>query len=184
MALDATVAGASADSYLTVEEADALNDAQVAFSGSQAAAWAAADTSTKEALLRAATIDIDAYVRSGPIYISNQRLRFPRAIDVDADDAPFLHWRVTHATYEQAAYLLLNGRLIEGAARRRARGMFSFNEDDISGTLAIDPQVGLIAPQAEQLLAGLVPTAGTRAGGIGSVRVRSRYASPSTVTLP
>lgn len=183
MPLDATVGGASANSYLTIAEADALNANRLNYGDrSQAALWAAAVTDTKDDALISATDDIDAYVRTGAIWDADQRLRFPRAIDVDAAAVPFVPWKVKHAVFEQALYLLANQELLEQAQKRRARQMFSFSEGDVSGSIALDSQVGLLSAEAERLLGGYVQTATSRTR-IGSVRVRSKYAAPAAVTI-
>lgn len=76
MAIDATVGGASANSYLTVAAADA---AMVDYP--QAAAWAALSTPQKEALLKRGTRLIDRYTVWMPKKDAAQRLAFPRGID-------------------------------------------------------------------------------------------------------
>lgn len=169
MVLDATVGGSAANSYLSVATADLLNADRL---GSFADAWTAASTVTKEKALMQATADIDAFVRPGAVWDDDQLLLFPRLGDVDASAVPYLPSRVRQATYEQAVYLLVNVRFQEDAATRRARGMFSFNENDgLSGSIAIDGQLGLLAPRAEALLTAFVGTAG--GGYIGSMRVKS-----------
>lgn len=184
MALDATVAGESANSYLTVADADSLNAERL---GPQASTWAAAVNADKEKALIQATVDIDARVNVGVAYDDDQALRFPRAVDVDEANVAFIPTRIARATYEQAAYLLANSRLLDEAAARRARGMFSFSEEEgPSGSITLDGTIGLLAPRAEALLRafGLAGTPGVAGGGrIGSVRVRSRYAGPSYTSL-
>ena len=170
MVLDATVGGPAANSYLDVAAADLLNAER---RGSFAATWAAADTPTKEKALIQATADIDANVSAVPAWDADQLLLFPREIDVDDDDLPYLPARVKLATYEQAIYLVANITLLEDAARRRARGMFSFDEEGgPSGSIVLDGRVGLLAPRAEQLLGSIVATSGS-AGYVGSIRVKS-----------
>lgn len=170
MVLDATVGGSAANSYLDVAAADLLNADRL---GSFAATWAAADTTTKEKALIQATADIDANVRAVAPWHDDQLLLFPRSIDVDDDDLPFLPPRVRQATYEQAIYLVANIDLLEDAARRRARGMFSFDEEGgPSGSIVLDGRIGLLAPRADQLLSSFVATSGS-AGYVGSMRIKS-----------
>lgn len=174
MALDATVAGASANSYLTIDAADAHNDDR---NGPQAERWAAASTETKENALIEGAILIDSVVRASVPYSLAQALAFPRASDVDANDDPVLPPRLLLAAYEQAAYLVANAKLLDAAASRRARQMFSFDEDGISGQISLDPTLGLIAPKTQLLLNSLVATTGqTR---IGSVQLRSKIWQPT-----
>jgi len=80
MILDATPAGLSANSYLTVGAADSLAGADL---GSAAAAWLAAVTAQKEAALVRATREVNAYLRSSGIarYAAAQSLLYPRAVD-------------------------------------------------------------------------------------------------------
>lgn len=183
MPLDATVGGVNANSYLTVAEADALNLTRPNYgAGSEAARWTAATTTQKEQALISATDDIDAHIRVGLPWDNDQRLRFPRAIDINEADAAFVPWRVKHATYEQAVYLLANQAMLEQAAMRRARQLFSFDEDGLSGSVALNSQTGLLAPQAELLLAPLVQLSTSRTR-VGSIRVRSRYAEPLAVSV-
>lgn len=182
MALDATVGGESADSYIDVATADSLNADRL---GPQAARWAAAATADKEKALKQATVDIDARISIGLPWDDDQALRFPRAVDVDDLDAPFILPRIKRATYEQAAYLLSNIELLDDAARRRARGLFSFDEDDLSGTLAVSGQLGLLAPAAEALLAGFIATTAESGASrrVTSMKVHSRYSRPTVASL-
>lgn len=172
MALDTTVGGAAADSYLTVAEADALaGSLRFPF----ATEWIAeTDQPTKEAKLRQAAIDIGAYVRVGAPYLVGQALTFPRETDLDASDDPLIPGAVQRAQAMQAAYLLENAKTIENAATRRARGMFSFSDDDGSGSIAIDPTVGLLSPSAEAELRSIAFGRGLAAG---TIRVRTSYNS-------
>ena len=76
MTLDATPAGEDADSYLTLADADALAGADL---GPEATTWITADVGLKEAALRRAAREIDAYVATGwPPFDGDQALVFPR----------------------------------------------------------------------------------------------------------
>lgn len=170
MALDATVAGASADSYITVAEADAFAAVRL---GRFAEQWrdAATTTDTKEDALKQATSDLDAFVRVTAPYSDLQALVFPRAVDIDASDVAYIPRRVKEACYEQAAYVLATAELQDDAAERRARGLFSFQEDSgTGGTIAVDADFGRLAPRAHQLLESVFIT---RSALAGSSRVRS-----------
>lgn len=172
MVLDATVAGASADSYITVAEADAFAAVRL---GRFAEKWRAAATTAdnKEDALKQATSDVDAFVRLGSRYSDLQALAFPRSTDYTGTppaETALIPRRVREATYEQAAFLLTVAPLQDDFAERRARGLFSFNEDNVSGSLASSPEFGRMAPRAEQLLRSVVVT---RSAFVGSVPVRS-----------
>jgi hypothetical protein len=180
VALDATVAGASANSYLTLEAAAALNAERL---GPQAARWSAASETDRIKALISASVYIDAAVRTGLRYISTQRLVFPRAVDVLAG-VPFIPLDVQRATFEQALHLLSNAHLMDDNAARRARGMFQFDEQGgPSGTLAIDGAIGLLSPMAQFFLKRVVPLTGSGSGRVSSVRIHSRYSRPRAGTL-
>jgi hypothetical protein len=131
VALDATVAGASADSYLTVDEADAFARTLDAITGAE---WLEATLDDKERTLRAATLDVSE--TRAPAFSVAQALLYPRAIDAAGDPAvPFLPQSLKRATYYQAVYLLTNAEQLAANETRRARGMASFQDDDGSGSI-------------------------------------------------
>lgn len=105
MALDATPGGESADSFCTVEEADAYHDAR-AFN----AEWAAADASSKERHLKWATSLLDAhYSFIGARGSSEQALSWPReGVELDGVllSATVVPRRVRQATAEFALRLM------------------------------------------------------------------------------
>lgn len=172
MAIDATVAGASANSYLTVAEADALAASDL---GPQAERWVAAATTVdlKERALRRATREIDAFLADHPVarYSLTQTLRFPRSTDITGDPAtPFLPRTLKDATYEQAAYLVSNAKLLDEAASRRAHGLFSYsNPDGTGGSVSVNPAFGRLSPDVEALLLRSF----SRRSSMGSMRIRS-----------
>lgn len=127
MAIDSTVAGENANSFVSLAEANAYFAGH--YSGASATAWAALTDPQKEsALKRACSIinslnfldDHDAsgnsltdalmreYVGYNGLtrYDSDQRLQFPRNIDEDSAGAPFIHQDVKDAQCEQSVYLL------------------------------------------------------------------------------
>lgn len=149
MPLDDTVAGPNANSYIDVVDADAFAAIDVV----NGAAWTAVTTEQKEDALQAASADVDLYKRSAGIrYSTLQALLFPRSVDVDATDLPYLLPDVRRATYEQAVYLVRNGQLIADAAKRRARALFNFSDDDGSGQPALNSSFGLFAPKMTEYL--------------------------------
>ena len=186
MALDTTVAGATADAYITAAEADVFAANRL---GRFAVRWLLAGAGAltvdqKENAILQATVDVDAHIRSTIPYSATQRLAFPRVTDYTGTPAvPFLDRLVKEATYEQAAFLAVNADLLDDAATRRARGMYSFDEDGgPSGTLAIDSSLGRFSPRASMLLRDIGATGHAT---VRSVPMRSiAYATPGIELLP
>jgi hypothetical protein len=170
MTLDATVGGATANSYLTLAAADAMADEDF---GRQADAWKAAAVSSKEAVLKRATREISSFLADigGARYSSTQALLFPRAVDVAGNPAlPYLPITLLQATYQQATYVLENAKLLDDANSRRARGLFSYsNPDGTGGSIALDPAFGRLSPDVEAYLV----TSFRRRAKIASVRILS-----------
>ena len=159
MALDATVGGASANSYITVADADAFAATDL---GRNVKAWNDAHPEEKEAALIRATEEIDFAVGTvGSSYSSTQARLFPRSSDIDlSTNLPRIPVRLKKATYLQAAFLLRNANIIDDASSRRARGLSSFaNPDGTSGTVSTDPYNGLdarVVPIVTELSSGSV----------------------------
>jgi hypothetical protein len=146
MALDASVAGANANSYLTVAEADAMAADDL---GSFADKWRSTPLDVKERALIRASREIS--VRYGPTsrFLSDQGLAFPRSVDwAGTPKVAFLPSDLKRASYEQAIYLTTVAEVLDKAASRRAQGTFSAADDNGSYSLAADPQLGRIAPEA------------------------------------
>lgn len=171
MPLDTTPGGALADSYLSIAEADAFANSRMT---GYPAVWLALSAVDKEKALRQAAVDVDIHVHSAPPYSTTQALLFPRESDYIGDPAaPYVHARVKEAAYFQAAYLAANHELLDDAGRRRARQMFSFDEQGgPSGTIAINPLLGRFSPDAERILNDLPQTG---QAGIISRRIRTIY---------
>jgi hypothetical protein len=171
LALDATVAGSSANAYITEAEADEFARADPV-AGDK---WLEATTEEKERDLMAAVADLDAHRKPGWLpFDAAQALVFPRSTDAVGDPAvASIPAIVKRATYEQAVYLRVNASNLRDSSGRRARGLVSFADDDGSGAQAIDPTFGLLAPKAVLLLNSL---ARFRPAGIVAVRMRSSYA--------
>jgi len=170
VALDATVGGAAANSYLTVAEADAIAAQDV---GPEVTKWLAASQPEKEAALQRATRELDAYMRTGwQPYSSSQALLFPRIIDQDSTGA-YLPRKLQLATYEQSTYVLANAGVLDRANSRRARDLASVAEPNTSYSRqgGVD-EVAELSAQAMVYLAGF-RTGGNR--GLRSVRMSSGY---------
>lgn len=84
MAFDPTISGVSANSYITVSDADSYFSLHL--DGS--AYWSSLPTATKQAALAQATnrLDMETYV--GRPTNSNQRLQWPRSFVVDRNQYP------------------------------------------------------------------------------------------------
>lgn len=152
MAVDATIGGTTANSYLTVAAADAVAATVL---GRFAEAWRAATIPDKEAALIRATQEIDLEIGRttyGP-RITGQALLFPRWEDIDDAGAPIIPGRIVRAVYQQAAYLLVNATQIDEAASRRSKGFSSYvNPDGTGGTLANRSDYGRLHPDVAKLL--------------------------------
>jgi hypothetical protein len=170
MALDATVAGVSANSYLTVVDADAQADGDL---GRFAEAWKSTPLDDKERALIRASREISARYGATVRSSATQALAFPRSIDWTGEPKVyFLHGELKRATYEQAIYLASVANILDDAAKRRAQGTFSASDNDGSYSLAADPQLGRITPEALVALASLRGSAGS-ARTIKSVQLTS-----------
>lgn len=170
MALDATVGGAAAESYLSVADADALAADDY---GPEREWWLDQGLEEKELALKRATDEIDDWVRSGwARYATAQALAFPRLIDVaDYPVAPFLPERLRRATYYQAAFLVRNARVLAAADTRRARGLQSASEPNMSYTPASEPET--LSRRAQRSLEGYRKAGGSK--GVRTVRMGSGY---------
>lgn len=120
MALDATIGGASADTYGTVAEADAY------FTARAIAAWTGTDAAKEAALRRAATY-LDNVYRGrwkGQKVDREQARAWPRAWVVDTDgysvEADTIPTVVKNAQFE-AALLLLGGTTLEATIDRAVK---------------------------------------------------------------
>jgi hypothetical protein len=166
VAIDATVAGATSDSYLTVAEADALAASDL---GPDVDEWHKAALDEKESALKLATIDIDAdYGRPESPYIATQALRFPRTIDLLAG-VPILLTALKRATWEQAKYRWANRQAIADARSRRAQGWSGKSDDDGSYTMSIRTDLERLSDRARFFLGSI---ASVRRSGIVSIPLR------------
>lgn len=156
MPLDTEVGGSAADAYVSIAEADAFAASDL---GRFADAWRTATVEKKEAALRRATVEVDAYaaVPAAEAYFYGvQSLAFPRSFDVDPlTGVPLIPGGVKRASYMQAAYLLLAADTIDDAMLRRAKGFSSYaNPDGTGGTIG-DANQGLLHPSAAALMGAI-----------------------------
>jgi hypothetical protein len=107
MPIDPTPGGPAADAYLSVEDADAYFGARL-----NTSAWDAADVTTKETALKAATARLEQESYVGYRASSSQRLAWPRSgvcNDRQLVDSSIVPPRVTNAACEMALTLLNAG---------------------------------------------------------------------------
>lgn len=150
MPIDATVGGASANSYVAAVDADAYFASRVG-----GAAWAAASAGDREIALIDATRQLDRLRYKGQRASTAQALEFPRSSQRETGRIPSA---VRQACCEHALWLLSNA----GTAGRnrvqqlRAQGVTAFQVGDhsqefASGGAAYDAEK-LLAPEAVVLL--------------------------------
>lgn len=177
MAFDSTVAGDSANSYLSVADADALASASV---GPFATTWLAVGTTqqAKEQALQQATREVNAYLRSSGIarYSATQALLYPRSVDV-LSNTPFIPDPVRFATFAQAKFLNANAAVIDAAETRRERGIQSGSEPNVTWSLASEASSDdHLCDEAKGYLTGIFAKATT----VRSVVVGTGYSYPVT----
>lgn len=173
MTLDATPAGADANSYLTVAAADALAGEDL---GPERDVWLKADVELKDRALMRATREVDGYVATGwDPADADQALLFPReTIDVDAAGDAIIPRKVVLATYQQALYLLKNKDVLAAMNAHRARA----GDVDPDSAYGVDPENGpsVISPMAMHYLAGFRTAPRVSKGGnVRSARVGSGF---------
>lgn len=166
--IDATVAGATANSYLAVADADALAADDF---GPERGWWLDAGLEQKELALKRATAELDDALRSGwTRYDSAQALIFPRSIDYSGAPAvAFIPARIRRAAYLQAAFLVGNATVLAAADRRRARGLASASEPNMSYTTDAATTAPVLSTRALNALEGFRTSAGSR--GLRSIRM-------------
>lgn len=163
-AIDATVAGASANSYITVAAADGFAEDDY---GAEAEKWLSPsiEVPQRERLLKRATREIDEYLRaSWTRYSATQALAFPRNVDAPASVA-LVPQDIQWATYAQAAYILKNGHAIDKANARHARQLSQFSEPNTSGSI----DESMVSRISQRVIAILVryPKSGGSLGSVG-----------------
>lgn len=175
MALDATVGGTSADSYLTVADADALAADDL---GPEAELWRAATTTVeqRERALKRAARDIDGWVRTGyPRHSATQALRFPRSVD-EASGLPLIPRDVRLAAYHQAAYVLSNASTIDRASTRHARNQSQASETSYQyAQPRTDLGESVMSPRALHFLSAFQRAGRSTAGTLQSSRIASGF---------
>ena len=150
---DATVAGASATSYVTAADADNYIAVRP-----EANSWASLTEAQKQAYLMQATADVDRLRFIGRKYngletdesASNyQRLKFPRSVQA----SEYIPEEVQLATCVQALYILANAGKHDETAKLAGQGAVSIS---ISGAMQMNVRQtphSQICPEAKRLLA-------------------------------
>lgn len=129
VAIDATVGGASANSYLSVVDATAILNERLG-----TAAWTDAVSDDKARALIMATKEIDSHRYSGRKFNSTQALEFPNTAQCEASDE--IPARVQLACAEQALWVLQNASTGGSSERQQlqAQGVTSYTIGNLSET--------------------------------------------------
>lgn len=175
MALTTDLSGYASDSYVTLEEADLYFTDH--WDTTKSAAWLALTDPQKEALLRQAVSVIeslpfheDSTESATSFYgdlkrnivtpaVTNQKLSFPRNIDIDSLDAFYIPIDIKQAQCEQAIFLVTS--MNESVVSARMRGLIA--ESVQAGSVSVsqsysgvggssDPGQMLVSPFAYLLL--------------------------------
>ena len=160
MALDATPGSSSANSYVTLAEAEAHFAERL-----HADAWGSAPDADKEKALLTACRRLEQpryWDGNRPAFTDpRQRLCFPRVIDTDAAGTFIIPQAVKEAQCEEALALLSRGAEHERRRALQASGVKSFAVDGLSESYesGADRQV-LLSAEARSLLAGYVSKGG------------------------
>ena len=150
LTLIATAGASNANSYTTVEEADAYHEAHL-----YASTWTDASTANKEAALVWATRLLDEVCEwDGTKSTNEQALRWPRGGATDADGVPFdvdeIPQELKHATAEFARHLLASDRF---QVRDDAKGgLHSVSAGPVSVTFNHVDRISLVPESVWALL--------------------------------
>ena len=163
MALDATVGGASSNSYVTLAEAEANFAERL-----RGEAWSGASEADKEKALLTASRHLERcryWDGGGPAFADpRQALTFPRKRDTDAAGDYIIPTRVKQAQCEEALALLSRGAEQERRRALQAAGVTSFSVAGLSESYAPGAaQLVLESAEARALLAGYVCKGGVLA---------------------
>ena len=178
MAIDATIAGASSNSYLSLEEAEGYFAARL-----RSDAWSGASDADKEKALLTASRRIEAHrLRvhrrpygypydlpnaldrpSDPLAPANpdQALSFPRQCDLDRSGSYAAPDHVKQAQCEEALALLAQGAEHERRRALQAAGVKSFTVDGLSESYESGAATQmLLSAEARSLLAPFIERGG------------------------
>lgn len=154
LSLTATAGSSSANSYVTIAEADAYFLAHPDFT-----TWDALDTPTKQRHLIRATREIDLEAINGTKYDTSistagaptQPLKFPRGQDVSSNGTKYIPVSVKNACYEQALANVRSG----GSTTRadlQAQGVTSITIGDVSESYGDGAAAGGLSQRSREFL--------------------------------
>lgn len=160
MSIDATVGGPSANSYISVSDANDYFDARVG----TPTTWTNATTAAKEAALKHATRAIDTFTFAGiKYYQDTQALAFPRTAASNDKDANGGIWdlnssgtvinplKVQYACCECALWLMVTGGE-EALSQTQQRGASSVNMGKIQYSGLSKSTSSVVGPEAAKFL--------------------------------
>ncbi len=156
MALDATVGGASSDSYISVANADTYfgTDSRL-----RATAWTGETTAQKEAALKMATRRLDREKYQGLKVDSGQALKWPRQWAIDDDGEEYatdaIPGIITDATCELALQYLIDDD--DGEVPQLDTGLEEFDEAEI-GPMRVKRRKSYRADQLPAHIKGMLRT--------------------------
>jgi hypothetical protein len=166
MAIDATPGGASADSFISLADADAYHSTDQIHTN---VAWSALSTASKEAALKMATRIIDTMSFLGQRVSISQALSWPRqfalfdGIYLDATTVPD---RVQWATAELANWLAVEDRAAPSAGNKLSRVAVGSIEVEFRQTAA-----GILSDMPDTVVKFLRPLVTGSVRGAGQPRV-------------
>lgn len=148
MALDTTIGGASADSYVSLVEADAYFASRF---GSDS--WTSLSDADQEKALRQATREVDRSRFIGSKWSSEQALQFPRVDTYSDDETAEIPSLVKQATCEQALWVATHAATGGRSVRQQlqSEGVTSFRVGSASETFSGD-RLEALCPEARSLL--------------------------------
>lgn len=127
MSLDATLAGASSNSYITLAEAETFSSQFYNLT-----AWSTATSGNQEAALMEACTEIESYrLRFNPS-ISTQALHFPRDIDYDSTGVYIIPTAIKKVQFLIAVNILETRSMEQKAQELKNAGVSSYSLGDYS----------------------------------------------------
>lgn len=127
MALDATLAGASSNSYITLAEAETFSSQFYNLT-----AWSTATSGNQEAALMEACTEIESYrLRFNPS-VSTQALHFPRDVDYDSSGVYIIPTAIKKAQFLLAVNILETRTMEQKAHELKNAGVTNYSLGDYS----------------------------------------------------
>lgn len=166
MALDSTIGGASADSYISVADADTYHGNNLNVTD-----WTGASSSDKEKALKMATRLLDERIDwNGSKYTEAQALRWPRSNVNDRDgysvSTSEIPTDVTNATAEFAKFLIAGNRVDDSDGKGISRVKAGSVEVDFDKTDTADVLPEIVYEMLR---------------GWGTIHARSKFGSVAVV---